>query len=112
VYESNPKPSYAIVNQLIWREFFYVMATNNPFYGEIGNDYYQCSGSGSTCFGPSGSISQRCESVSGSFYHPYHQAKIVFCDFFWAFFFENDVTVNVTSKSNKQKNLFKKFVFC
>jgi hypothetical protein len=39
VYESNPKPSYAIVNQLIWREFFYVMATNNPFYGEIGNDY-------------------------------------------------------------------------
>ena len=35
VHEGNPAPSYAIVSQLIWREFFYAMSTNNPFYGEI-----------------------------------------------------------------------------
>ena len=27
--------TYTIVSQLIWREFFYCMSTNNPFYGEM-----------------------------------------------------------------------------
>jgi len=35
VHEGNPAPSYAIVSQLIWREFFYVMSVNNPYYAEI-----------------------------------------------------------------------------
>ncbi len=39
VYEESPKASYIIVQQLIWREFFYVMSTNNPFYDEIGGFY-------------------------------------------------------------------------
>ncbi len=39
MYEESPKASYIIVQQLIWREFFYVMSTNNPFYDEIGGFY-------------------------------------------------------------------------
>jgi len=35
IHEGNPEPSYTIVSQLIWREFFYAMCTNNPFFGEI-----------------------------------------------------------------------------
>lgn len=35
VNESNPPASYTIVSQLIWREFFYAMSANNPFYGEM-----------------------------------------------------------------------------
>eukprot|EP00088_Acartia_fossae_P070001 TRINITY_DN925_c0_g1_i7.p1 TRINITY_DN925_c0_g1~~TRINITY_DN925_c0_g1_i7.p1 ORF type:complete len:539 (+),score=169.43 TRINITY_DN925_c0_g1_i7:322-1938(+) len=35
VHEGNPAPSYTIVSQLIWREFFYAMSANNPYYGEI-----------------------------------------------------------------------------
>ena len=27
--------TYTIVSQLIWREFFYAMSANNPFYGEM-----------------------------------------------------------------------------
>ena len=27
--------SYSIVSQLIWREFFYCMSANNPFYAEM-----------------------------------------------------------------------------
>ena len=27
--------TYTIVSQLIWREFFYCMSANNPFYGEM-----------------------------------------------------------------------------
>merc|ERR1719481_2210761 len=36
-HDSDPpaSASYSIVSQLIWREFFYAMSTNNPFYGEI-----------------------------------------------------------------------------
>jgi len=30
-----PSGSYTIVSQLIWREFFYAMSANNPFYGEM-----------------------------------------------------------------------------
>ena len=33
--EGNPQGSYTIVSQLIWREFFYAMSANNPFYGEM-----------------------------------------------------------------------------
>jgi len=35
INESNPPASYSIVSQLIWREFFYAMSANNPYYGEI-----------------------------------------------------------------------------
>ena len=35
VHEGNPPPSHVIVSQLIWREFFYTMSANNPFYAEI-----------------------------------------------------------------------------
>ena len=35
VNENNPPGSYTIVSQLIWREFFYAMSANNPFYGEM-----------------------------------------------------------------------------
>merc|ERR1711892_127339 len=35
VNEGSPPGSYTIVSQLIWREFFYAMSANNPFYGEM-----------------------------------------------------------------------------
>ena len=35
VNENDPPGSYTIVSQLIWREFFYAMSANNPFYGEM-----------------------------------------------------------------------------
>lgn len=35
VQNGNPPGSYTIVSQLIWREFFYTMSANNPFYGEV-----------------------------------------------------------------------------
>ena len=35
VNEDGPPGSYTIVSQLIWREFFYAMSANNPFYGEM-----------------------------------------------------------------------------
>jgi len=35
VHENDPPGSYTIVSQLIWREFFYAMSANNPFYGEM-----------------------------------------------------------------------------
>jgi len=37
VYEGNPpaRTNTTIVSQLIWREFFYAMSANNPFYGEV-----------------------------------------------------------------------------
>jgi hypothetical protein len=78
----------------------------------------QCSGStGSTCFGlpVSGSTRKRYGSGSGSFCH---QEKIVRKTLIptgsWLLFDFLSLTndVNVPSKSNKQKNLFKKLVFC
>eukprot|EP00092_Neocalanus_flemingeri_P026117 GFUD01028305.1.p1 GENE.GFUD01028305.1~~GFUD01028305.1.p1 ORF type:complete len:538 (+),score=140.55 GFUD01028305.1:90-1703(+) len=35
VNDDHPPGSYKIVSQLIWREFFYAMSANNPFYGEM-----------------------------------------------------------------------------
>jgi len=35
INEGSPPASYNIVSQLIWREFFYMMSTNNPFYAEM-----------------------------------------------------------------------------
>ena len=35
VHDDDPPGSYTIVSQLIWREFFYAMSANNPFYGEM-----------------------------------------------------------------------------
>jgi len=35
VNDDHPPGSYTIVSQLIWREFFYAMSANNPFYGEM-----------------------------------------------------------------------------
>ena len=35
VTEDDPPPNYTIVSKLIWREFFYAMSVNNPFYGEM-----------------------------------------------------------------------------
>jgi len=35
IHEGSPSRSYMIVSQLIWREFFYVMCANNPFYAEM-----------------------------------------------------------------------------
>jgi len=35
VNAENPPASYTIVSQLIWREFFYAMSANNPYYGEM-----------------------------------------------------------------------------
>ena len=35
VNDHDPPGTFAIVSQLIWREFFYAMSANNPFYGEM-----------------------------------------------------------------------------
>ena len=35
VNDDHPPGKYTIVSQLIWREFFYAMSANNPFYGEM-----------------------------------------------------------------------------
>ena len=35
VNEEDPPITFAIVSHLIWREFFYAMCANNPFYGEM-----------------------------------------------------------------------------
>ena len=35
VNKNDPPGSFNIVSQLIWREFFYAMSANNPFYGEM-----------------------------------------------------------------------------
>ena len=35
VQEEDPLDNYTIVSQLIWREFFYAMSANNPFFGEM-----------------------------------------------------------------------------
>ena len=35
VNENDPPSTYNIVSHLIWREFFYAMSANNPFYGEM-----------------------------------------------------------------------------
>ncbi len=97
-------------------------------FGPSGFTRRQCcgsgseSGSGSTCFGPSGSgsTSQRYGSGSGSCAGSgsfYHHAKIVrktliptiLLLFLTFFSLKNDV--NVASKSNKQKKLNKKISF-
>eukprot|EP00090_Calanus_glacialis_P015078 TRINITY_DN23945_c0_g1_i1.p1 TRINITY_DN23945_c0_g1~~TRINITY_DN23945_c0_g1_i1.p1 ORF type:complete len:557 (-),score=96.24 TRINITY_DN23945_c0_g1_i1:131-1714(-) len=33
--EASPGGSYSIISHLIWREFYYAMSANNPFYGEM-----------------------------------------------------------------------------
>jgi len=35
IHKGTIKPSYKIVSQLIWREFFYAMSAQNPFYAEM-----------------------------------------------------------------------------